>query len=89
MLKPIFPILLLLVFRIVGLNEVRDKGNRSILFMLNHPIFIDPIMMSQLVRDFTPGLLAGEVQAGITLILSLMKTSTKYSLESQMCLVVL
>jgi long-chain-fatty-acid--[acyl-carrier-protein] ligase len=81
MLKTLIHRLLLFVLSlryrvtIIGLDAVREKGNKSILFMPNHPALIDPvIMMSRLFRDFAPRPLADEAQIDKTLLRPLMKT---------------
>ncbi|HIP83564.1 MAG TPA: hypothetical protein EYH19_08370 [Desulfocapsa sulfexigens] len=80
MFKKLFHVLILFVLSlryrvtIIGLNTIREKGNKSILFMPNHPALIDPvIMMARLFRDFAPRPLADEVQVDRTLLRPLMK----------------
>jgi len=49
--------------RIHGLEQIRQQGQRGILFLPNHPALIDPIIvMSQLYGPFRPRALADEVQ---------------------------
>lgn len=61
--------------KVTGLEGVRQKGRKGILFMPNHPALIDPvIMMSRLFRDFSPRPLADEVQVDRSFLRPLMKT---------------
>lgn len=69
MLKKIFHRTLLFLLalryriRVSGLQQILEKGNKSILFMPNHPALIDPvIVMAKLFKDFTPRPLADEGQ---------------------------
>ena len=49
--------------RVRGVNQVRKRGRRGILFVPNHPAMIDPIvMMTYLNREFAPRALADEDQ---------------------------
>lgn len=49
--------------RLTGLDAVRARGRRGILFLPNHPALIDPvIVMAWLHKDFRPGPLADRDQ---------------------------
>lgn len=78
MLKSIFHRILLFLlglrYRITvkGLPQILEKGDRSILFMPNHPALIDPvIVMAKLFKSFQPRPLADEGQVDKTFIRSL------------------
>lgn len=59
-----------------GLEEVRRRGRRGILFLPNHPALIDPvIMMALLGRHFSPRALADQRQVDRFLIRTLARRS--------------
>ncbi len=58
-----------------GLETILAKGNKSIVFMPNHPALIDPvIVMSRLYKGFAPRPLADEGQVDRSFVRPLMKT---------------
>ena len=50
-----------------GLEDIKKLGNKSIIFLPNHPCLIDPVILSTtLVKDFRPRALATEKQVRTT-----------------------
>nr|MBL0702293.1 hypothetical protein [Desulfobacterales bacterium] len=48
---------------IVGISDIAAKGDKGILFLPNHPAFIDPIILSvYLHKKFRPRPIADEAQ---------------------------
>ncbi|MHC4713253.1 MAG: MFS transporter, partial [Planctomycetota bacterium] len=49
--------------RVKGIDEIAERGTTGILFLPNHPAYIDPFpVLSQLNRDFAPRFLADKDQ---------------------------
>lgn len=60
---------------VTGLDVILAKGNKSIIFMPNHPALIDPvIVISRLYKHFMPRPLADEEQVDRSFVRPLMKT---------------
>ena len=55
--------------KIKGLDDIKSKGQRGILFLPNHPALIDPvIMISILHKNFSPRSIADELRVNLPVI---------------------
>ncbi|HQE58093.1 MAG TPA: 1-acyl-sn-glycerol-3-phosphate acyltransferase, partial [Spirochaetota bacterium] len=57
-----------------GMDEIKAKGNRGILFLPNHPGLIDPIILTLVLKKyFNPRILADSDRIDLPVVSSFLK----------------